>query len=134
VDLGTGSGVLAIAAAKLGFAPVTGCDSEAAAVEAARDNAAANGVEVRLARLNLREAVPPAAPAVVANLTAPLLATVADRLDPATRTLVCSGLLASEVEEVTAALERAGLAVEGRRRSGDWAALLARRVSAAAGE
>ena len=53
-DLGTGSGVLAIAAAKLGLAPVIGCDSELAAVEAAAANAAANGVEIELQRLNLR--------------------------------------------------------------------------------
>ena len=45
-DWGTGSGVLAIAAAKLGWDPVTGCDHEPAAVEAAAANAAANGVEV----------------------------------------------------------------------------------------
>ncbi len=69
-DLGTGSGVLAIAAAKLGFAPVSGCDSEPAALEAAAENAAANGVELELVRLNLRERPPPEAPALVANLTA----------------------------------------------------------------
>ena len=43
-DLGTGSGVLAIAAAKLGWGPVTGYDHEPAAIEAARANADANGV------------------------------------------------------------------------------------------
>ena len=47
-DLGTGSGVLAIAAAKLGWEPVAGCDHEAAALEAAAANAAANGVELEL--------------------------------------------------------------------------------------
>ena len=58
-DLGTGSGVLAIAAAKLGWSPVIGCDSEPAAIEAAAANAAANGVELELERLNLREQEPP---------------------------------------------------------------------------
>ena len=62
VDLGTGSGVLAIAAAKLGFAPVSGCDSEPAALEAAAAVAAANDVELELRRLNLREEAPPNAP------------------------------------------------------------------------
>ena len=81
-DLGTGSGVLAIAAAKLGFAPVSGCDSEPAALDAAAHNAASNGVEIELLRLNLREEAPPPAPVLVANLTAPLL--TADRL-PARR-------------------------------------------------
>src|SRR3954449_10296410 len=46
VDVGCGSGVLAIAAARLGFAPVLGLDHETASVEATRDNARANGVEV----------------------------------------------------------------------------------------
>ena len=51
VDLGTGSGVLAIAAAKLGWDPVLGVDNEQAALEAARDNAPANGVELEVARV-----------------------------------------------------------------------------------
>ena len=49
-DLGCGSGVLAIAAAKLGFAPVTAVDNDPAAVEATRANARANGVELRSRR------------------------------------------------------------------------------------
>ncbi len=77
VDLGTGSGVLAICAAKLGWSPVVAVDSEAAAIEAAGENAAVNGVELELGRLNLRDQPPPAAPVVVANLTAPLLEIVA---------------------------------------------------------
>jgi ribosomal protein L11 methyltransferase len=123
-DLGTGSGVLAIAAAKLGWAPVAGCDSEQAAVDAATANAAANGVEVEVRRLNVRETSPPAAETLVANLTAPLLEAVAAKLAPAPRTLVCSGLLASEIERVCSALAAVGLTVAERRRRGDWAALL----------
>ena len=46
-DLGTGSGVLAIAAAKLGWAPVHGYDHEPASIEAATANAEINGVEAR---------------------------------------------------------------------------------------
>jgi ribosomal protein L11 methyltransferase len=80
-DLGTGSGVLAIAAAKLGWAPVHGYDHEPAAIEAATANAAANGVEVELERANLRESLPELAPTVVANLTAPILKAVAVQLD-----------------------------------------------------
>ena len=79
-DWGTGSGVLAIAAAKLGWDPVSGCDHEPAAVEAAAANAAANGADVAVERLNLREQAPPAAPTVVANLTAPLLVPLAERM------------------------------------------------------
>ncbi len=61
-DLGSGSGVLAIAAAKLGWSPVSGYDHEQAAIEAATANAAANGVKLHLERTNLREALPPLAP------------------------------------------------------------------------
>ena len=125
-DLGTGSGVLAIAAAKLGWGPVTGCDSELAALEAAAENAAANGVELELLRVNLRDQPPPAAPTVVANLTAPLLIEVAGRIEAPPRSLVCSGLLATEIDAVSAALAGAGLEVEETRRRGDWAALLCR--------
>jgi ribosomal protein L11 methyltransferase len=122
-DLGTGSGVLAIAAAKLGFAPVSGCDSEPAALEAAADNAAANGVELELMRLNLRERPPPEAPVLVANLTAALLEAAAARIAAPPRALVCSGLLAGETERVCAALDRAGLEPVSERSSGDWMAL-----------
>ncbi len=123
-DLGTGSGVLAIAAAKLGWGPVSGCDSEQAALDAAAENAAANGVQVDLERINLREQPPPAAPTLVANLTAPLLEEVAGRITPPPGWLVCSGLLATEVDRVTAALAAAGIEVAESRRRGDWAALL----------
>jgi len=127
-DLGTGSGVLAIAAAKLGWAPVRGCDHEAAALEAAAANAEANGVAVELERVNLRERAPDLAPTTVANLTAPILGLAAERLDPsrAPHTLVCSGLLPSELDETAAAFAPSGLAEAERRRDGDWAALLLR--------
>src|SRR4051812_34291494 len=63
IDLGCGSGVLAIAAARLGWAPVLGLDHEREAVAATRANAAANGVEVEARRWDLRAAALPAAPA-----------------------------------------------------------------------
>ena len=124
-DLGTGSGVLAIAAAKLGWDPVQGHDHEAAAVEAAAANAAANGVAVGVGRVNLREELPPLAATVVANLTAPLLLEVAAAIGAADRprAMLCSGLLPAELDEVSASFAAAGLAEAERRRDGDWAAL-----------
>lgn len=123
-DLGTGSGVLAIAAAKLGWRPVRAFDHEHAAVEAAKGNAVANGVEIACERVNLREGLPEVAPSVVANLTAPLLRDVAGRLDQAPRWLICSGMLAGEVEDVASAFSASGLELLERRDSGDWSALL----------
>jgi ribosomal protein L11 methyltransferase len=123
-DLGTGTGVLAIAAAKLGWGPVAVVDHERAALDAAAANAEANGVELELARVNLRTEVPELAPTVAANLTAPLLVDVARRLREPPRWLVASGMLPAEVGQVEEAFGACGLRVAARRDSGDWAALL----------
>ena len=127
VDLGTGSGVLAIGAAKLGWNPIRGYDHEPAAIEAAAANADANDVELHLERMNLREHLPPLAPTVVANMTAPILKAVAAQLIEAPQTLVCSGILPPELDEVADAFGGFGLAETNRRQDGDWAALLLRR-------
>jgi len=145
-DLGTGSGVLAIAAAKLGWEPVCAFDHEPAAIEAAAANAQANGVTLELGRVNLRQELPPLAATTVANLTAPILLSLAGQLRadrgggrrsqaavsprsprkiPAT--LVCSGLLRSELDRIASAFALAGLAEAERRAEGDWAALVLRR-------
>ena len=149
VDLGTGSGVLAIGAAKLGWEPIRGYDHEPAAIEAAAANAEANGVELHLERMNLRERLPALAPTVVANMTAPILLAVAAQMSerwrepgegspdnsgegpatppPAPETVVCSGLLPGEVDGVAAAFGVSGLSEVKRRQDGDWAAVLLRR-------
>ena len=148
VDLGTGSGVLAIAAAKLGWSPIRAYDHEPAALEAAAANGAANDTELHLERMNLRERLPDLAPTVVANMTSPILRAVASQLEavggrrgrlggqqrgasgespPAPTTVVCSGLLPGEVDEVAAAFSASGLEEAERRQEGDWAALLLRR-------
>jgi ribosomal protein L11 methyltransferase len=129
-DLGTGSGVLAIAAAKLGFAPVIACDHEPAAVEAAAANAALNGVSVDARRLNLRERPAPPASLWLANLTAPLLGEVASRLPPPSAgpaRMILSGMLAGEVERVGAAFAAGGYRARSTRERGEWAALLLQR-------
>jgi ribosomal protein L11 methyltransferase len=124
-DWGTGSGLLAIAGAKLGFDPVVACDHEPAALEAAARNAAANGVQLALERVNLRRDSAPSAPTAVANLTAPLLGEVATRLERVPDRVVCSGLLAAEADEVVAAFAARGLAERDRRTDGkgDWTAI-----------
>jgi ribosomal protein L11 methyltransferase len=73
VDVGCGSGVLAIAAAKLGFAPVVAMDADEAAVEAATRNVAANGVEVDLRLVDAAMGELPAAEIAVANIDLPTL-------------------------------------------------------------
>jgi len=121
-DLGCGSGVLAIAAAKLGFAPVAAVDNEQAAIEATRANAAANGVALeRVERLNLRDGAPPAAGTVAANLVRPLLLQLAGRIHA--DTLILSGLLDHEADEVVAAFARQEVE---RLTERGWAAVLLR--------
>ncbi|MDQ3849514.1 MAG: 50S ribosomal protein L11 methyltransferase, partial [Actinomycetota bacterium] len=78
VDLGCGSGVLAIAAVRLGWAPVIGVDHERASVSATRENAAVNAVAVEAHHVDLLRCGPvPSAATVVANLLGPLLHHVA---------------------------------------------------------
>jgi ribosomal protein L11 methyltransferase len=130
-DLGTGSGVLAIGAAKLGWAPIAAYDHEQLALEAAAANAAANGVLLDLERINLRERLPTLAPTTVANMTAPILSAVADQLandEGSPHALVCSGLLLPELDDVANAFAPVGLTEGDRRIDGDWAALLLRRT------
>lgn len=124
VDLGCGSGVLAIAAAKRGFSPVLALDFDPLAVEATIANAFANGVEVAAARFDVLDGTPiPSAPVVVANILRPVLLAVAQASWTAgpPRELVLSGLLRHEADEVAAAF--AGHREVDRRESGDWAAV-----------
>lgn len=130
LDLGCGSGVLAICAAQQGFGPVVALDFDPASVEATEQNAAVNGVEVKAARFDLMHAAAiPSAPTVAANLLRPLLLKVAETgfAPEAPKALVASGLLRHEADEVASAFERHGLHETARRELGDWAALLLQR-------
>jgi ribosomal protein L11 methyltransferase len=125
-DLGCGSGVLAIAAGKLGWKPLEGCDHEVAAVDASRENARVNGVNVVFERIDLKAGLPKLNPTTVANLTAPLLEAVAAGLAPDNlpQTLICSGLLATEYDRVLAAFTPFGLVETARGTMGDWGSLV----------
>jgi ribosomal protein L11 methylase PrmA len=123
VDLGCGSGVLAIAATKLGFAPVTALDHDPAAIEATHENARANAVTLeRVERYDLREQPAPIAPVMTANLMRPLLLRVAELLPEQPETLIVSGLLEGEEDEVAAAFSP--LLERRRQRLQGWSALL----------
>lgn len=129
LDLGCGSGVLAIAAAKLGFGPVAAVDFDPLSVDATRENAAVNGVELDVARCDLRGDPIPDAPTVLANLLRPLLLDYAERLTAPPRTLIASGLLAHEADEIATAFAAHGLRERDRRERGEWAALLLTRAA-----
>jgi len=133
LDVGTGSGVLAIAAARLGFTPVLGLDNERASVEAARANAAANGLDIDVRRFDLRRQrlpwiggvdAPAGSIVMVANLLGPLLIELARTMPGAPAQLLASGLLPEQCEETARAFaEHLGLRERERRQSGSWAAL-----------
>jgi ribosomal protein L11 methyltransferase len=127
VDLGCGSGVLAIAAAKLGWAPVIALDNDPAAVAATTANASINGVSVQASRHDLRAERTPPARTIAANLLGPLLRAWAPRLTAPPEQVIASGLLADEADDVAAALAAAGLREVARRTGGEWAALLLER-------
>ncbi|HKG03318.1 MAG TPA: 50S ribosomal protein L11 methyltransferase [Conexibacter sp.] len=129
LDLGCGSGVLAIAAAKLGFEPVAAVDFDPLSVEATAANAVVNDVTLEVARCDLRSDAVPAAPIVLANLLRPLLLDYARLLGSAggpdaPHTLIASGLLVHEADEIAAAFAALGLREQDRRERGEWAALL----------
>ena len=128
VDVGCGSGVLAIAAAKLGWGPVVAIDHDTAAIRATVANAEASGVEVQARRHDLlRDGPSPSAPTVVANLLRPLLLRVAAEGfagHPPPQALVAGGLLIEEADEVAGAFAPLGLRERARRADGPWAVLL----------
>jgi ribosomal protein L11 methyltransferase len=127
LDLGCGSGVLAIAAARLGFSPVVAVDFDPLAVSAAAENAGVNGVSMEVARHDLRSDPVVVAPTVAANLLRPLLLAWVGRLEGGSALpgcVIASGLLVGEADEVASAFARVGLVESARRDSGDWAALL----------
>jgi ribosomal protein L11 methyltransferase len=128
VDVGSGSGVLAIAAARLGFWPVVAVDNDPVAVEVTRANALENSAEVQTRRLDLRREPVPVAPTMTANLLRPLLLELAGswQASPSRvpQRLIASGLLTGEADEVAEAFARLRLREAARRVQGEWAALL----------
>lgn len=135
IDLGTGSGILAIAAARLGARHVLAYDIDAEAVRVARENVAANGVSerVRVEHGSLAELLAEGkqAPFVVANILTPVLVDLFDKglaeLASPGGLIVLSGILETQAFEVLAALKRHGLERLAQEHIDDWVAIIARR-------
>jgi ribosomal protein L11 methyltransferase len=134
LDVGTGSGILAIAAGLLGASYVLGIDTDPLAVETTRANADRNGlseiIEARAGGLPLPE--PAEFHLVVANLVAGVLIDLAAPLAASVRPggrLLASGVFFEREAEVASAFESAGLQIVGRRSEGEWLAIEARRIS-----
>jgi ribosomal protein L11 methyltransferase len=129
-DLGCGSGVLAIVAARMGYAPVVAVDYEPASVEATRRNAARNGAAVRAAQGDLASGPPPAARSYVANIPLAIHRHVAARLPPEAEVVVASGVITEEAADAVAAYVAAGFAMEGHLDEQGWTTALLRRALA----
>lgn len=129
LDVGTGSGILAIAAASLGAAHVDALDTDPVAVSAARDNVAqaelSDSISVREGTLPLSDHSP-AYDIVLANITAQTLITMAPELQrviaPQGR-LLASGIIVEKADQVLTTFETEGLMLLDRREAGDWVLL-----------
>ena len=127
LDVGCGSGILAIAALRLGAASALGVDTDPIAIESTDANARRNGLARRTrARVGSLPSGEPPFDVVLANLIAGVLVPLA----PALRreiidggTLVASGIFIDREAEVRSAFEAAGLLVTDRLAEGDWVAL-----------
>ena len=128
-DVGCGSGILAIAAAKLGATSVVATDTDPAAVDATRENAEANAVDDRIE--TLLASTPPAPTAsfdvIVANIYSDTLVAISKDLATLTAArgiIVLSGIETTRSAEVEAAFVTHGFALDEKRVRGEWAALV----------
>jgi ribosomal protein L11 methyltransferase len=131
LDLGCGSGILAIAAAKLGAGRVLALDVDPQAIKATRENAVANGVSGQIeARTGSLDEADEQFDVIVANISGLTLERLAPALYQALRDggrLVASGFLEDAVDGLTAVFEAAGFAIERATEEGVWRAVIARR-------
>jgi ribosomal protein L11 methyltransferase len=127
-DIGTGSGILAIAAAKLGYAPVAAIDFDPEAIRVAQENARQNKVS-QLLRLSRRDITRFPLQGrqkyhlICANLISNLLVSERERIVNRLHTvgtLVLAGILKSEFKQVQSAYEQAGLKLTNSRVGGEW--------------
>jgi len=135
IDVGCGSGILSIAALKIGASRALGVDIDEAAIKSARENAEANGVaenlllgvgsvaEIHAGRFRVRKA-----PLVLANILAPVIirlfdAGLADLVSPGGM-LILSGILQEQAEAVLAAAQAQGMELVEKRQMGEWIAMV----------
>lgn len=140
IDVGCGSGILSIAAVKMGASKVVAVDVDEAAVQSTQENAAANDVLDRIevgmgsvqelldSRFSIRQA-----PLVLANILAPIIVRLFDQglanLVRPGGTIVLSGILTGQVESIDDAATAHGLRLVEQKIISDWVALAYRRLS-----
>ena len=132
IDVGTGSGILAIGAALLGGRDVKAIDIDPVAVRVAKENVALNGLEgrIRVEQGDLIEHVEEACGLCVANIIADVICQLCLPLRghiTENGLFICSGIIREREESVRRALEGAGYAILDTLRRGEWVAMVARR-------
>ena len=131
LDVGTGSGILSIAAVKLGAAEVMAVDIEAAAIENARANCVLNGVDAQVVLMQCSvDRVSGIFDVVVANMISgillPIIPKLAKRLHPEGYAIL-GGILDREREAFCAVLDRANLVLDEMLEDGEWLCAIARK-------
>ncbi len=139
IDIGCGSGILSVAALKLGAGFALGIDIDPASVKASRENAEANGIEMSVFQIGLGSLTEildgefqlEHAPLVLANILAPVIIRLLDaglaELVTSGGTILLSGILAEQADSVLSAAIGKGLTFVEKRQMGDWVALSFRR-------
>jgi ribosomal protein L11 methyltransferase len=135
IDVGCGSGILSIAALKLGVKAALGVDIDPESVTNSRENAEVNGIgaELILGQGSVKEILAgkfafKSAPLVVANILAPVIirlfeAGLVDLVEPG-GAIILSGILQEQSQSVVEAAQAKGLKMSGKRQMGDWVALM----------
>ena len=122
-DFGCGVGTLAIAAAKLGWAPVSGLDREEPAIEEAHLNAERNGVQADFAHADIDTAELPIRELLLANAPPPVHHRLAAAVTPQVRHVIVSGILEGELDEVREAYAAVGLYPQQGMAADSWVAV-----------
>lgn len=130
LDVGTGSGILAIASARLGAAPVVGIDIDPVAVRVAKENAERNGVTIDVRAGTLDQVEPDECDLVIANIIASIIIDILP--DVVTRMkkgglFLASGIIAEKKQAVADAMMAAWLLPVEVREEGGWVAILAKK-------
>ena len=133
LDVGTGSGILAISASLLGAAKCNAYDIDPVAVRVARDNIVLNGLADKITARegDLLEAVDEVADVVIANIIADVICMLAEPVKAHIKKnglFICSGIARERQDEVISALNAAGYQDLDVRNQGEWGAICARRV------
>jgi len=132
IDVGTGSGVLAITAAKLGASPVLAVELDPMAVRVATENVRANHVaaQVEIRQGDLLQSVSQAADVVVANIVADVIIGMVPAVSAVLKPhglFIASGIIDERLEDVKTAIGGAGLFAVGVRQRDGWASIVARK-------